>query len=198
MHPMRDVAAWRDNVRAPNVQLCDLTDIVRSGWTPDLLRRHGKFPGRNGRRRRVLNEEVLSASSSHAALSIGRDRAMRRRRRRVTAMRPASKTIRRSPTSCRAATARSRMLVLIGVATTAVLGALHYFAVPIAALAGMPTSRPFDLAAPGSLAPGSRPSCCSWPAAAACLMYSIRRHRIDDYPRPLPRLARRRRWRAWC
>ena len=67
------------------------------------------FPGRNGRRRRVLNEEVLSASSAHVALrAVADGDESSRDMRPATATRPASRTIRKSPTSCRAATARLR------------------------------------------------------------------------------------------
>ncbi len=108
--------------------------------------------------------------------------------RRATATRPASRTIRRSPTSCRDATARSRMLVLMRRGDDRRAGALHYFALPIAAFAGMPTLRPVRpgrsrqhrrLARRRGVVPGS---------VACLLIYSIRRHRIDDY---------RGRYRVW-
>jgi hypothetical protein len=138
------------------------------------------FPGRNGRRRRVLNEEVLSASSSHAVL-----RAV-----------PNSDSSRAVPRYSEAAGVENHsqitdfvprryrsiaMLTAAGIFTTALLAVLHYFAAPIAAMAGATEITAFNLAAPGSIA--------SWVASVvlllistACLVvYSIRRHRIDDF-----------------
>jgi hypothetical protein len=73
------------------------------------------------------------------------------------------------------------LLVLAGQLTTAALGGLHYFAVPIATACGLAHIGLFAMSAPGSLA--------SWIAAVVllvaavnCLLvYSIRRHRIEDY-----------------
>jgi hypothetical protein len=138
------------------------------------------FPGRNGRRRRVLNEEVLSASSSHAVL-----RAV-----------PKTDSSRAVPRYSEAAgienhaqitdfvPRRYRSIALLastGILMTAMLALLHYFAAPIAAVSGAAEITAFSFAAPGNIA--------SWVAAvvlllisAGCLVvYSIRQHRIDDF-----------------
>ena len=138
------------------------------------------FPGRNGRRRRVLNEEVLSASSSHAVL-----RAV-----------PKSDSSRAVPRYSEAAGVENHaqitdfvptryrsiaMLTAAGIFTTTLLAVLHYFAAPIASVFGAAEITAFNLAAPGSFA--------SWVASVVLLListgctvvYSIRRHRIDDF-----------------
>jgi hypothetical protein len=137
------------------------------------------FPGRNDRRRRVLKEEVLSASSSrttgrresrtHAADGAQRysDAAGVENHAQVTDFVP-----RRYGTVA--------MLVFVGVATTALMAAMHLFVVPFASSRGM-QSAALDL--------GSRGNLASWLAAVVlflasgfCILtYSIRRHRIDDY-----------------
>jgi hypothetical protein len=138
------------------------------------------FPGRNGRRRRVLNEEVLSASAGRTSY------------RPATDVEPAYQPMRYSdaagvenhPQITDFVPRRYRtiaMLVVTGVASTVALAGLHYAAPRLAAAIGLAGVPPFDLASTGSLA--------SWVAAillllttALCLLvYSLRRHRIDDY-----------------
>ena len=93
------------------------------------------FPGRNGRRRRVLNEEVLSASSSHAVLRAvpksGRDRAVPRYSEAAGVENHAQITdfVPRRYRSI-------ALLMAAGGFTTAVLASLHYFATPIAGASG--------------------------------------------------------------
>jgi hypothetical protein len=144
------------------------------------------FPGRNGRRRRVLNDEVLSASSSHAALRAIADDDVRDTPRYSDAA-----GVENHPQVTDFVPRQYRtiaLLVLVGGVATAVLGALHYFGSSLADVFGMTTPGPFDLAAPGSMA--------SWVSAVVLLLcsvlcmliYSIRRHQIDDY---------RGRYRVW-
>jgi hypothetical protein len=144
------------------------------------------FPGRNGRRRRVLNEEVLSASNTRAA-------------RQFSASTPTSAAPRYSdaagvenhPQITDFVPRRYRtigLLVVGGVAIVALLGAMHYFAANIAVFAGLPTLRPFDLGAPGSIAAWISAIVLFVAAAGCLLVYSIRRHRIDDF---------RGRYRVW-
>ena len=127
------------------------------------------FPGRNGRRRRVLNEEVLSASSSHAALrAVDRDDASREAPRYSDAA-----GVENHPQITDFVPRRYRtiaLLVLVGVVTTA----RDWRAALLRADAGgsLPacrTSRPFDLAAPRQscrlargrrAAAGRRPPAC--------------------------------------
>ena len=110
MRPVRDVALGAESAACSDQAFESARDMLRvRPLQPDRLSRAMvNFPGRNGRRRRVLNEEVLSASSSHARAARLSTQDELARRRRGTATRPASKTIRRSPTSCRGAIARSR------------------------------------------------------------------------------------------
>jgi hypothetical protein len=145
------------------------------------------LPGRNDRRRRVLKEEILSASSSQAVSrpvvasgSAGgwlrySDAAGVENHPQITDFVP-----RRHSTIA--------LLVFMGLASTATLGALHYFAGAITMLAGVRQTNAFTMEAPGSMA--------GWVSAVvllvACVMtlliYSIRRHRIDDF---------RGRYRVW-
>lgn len=138
------------------------------------------FAGRNGRRRRVLNEEVRSASSAQTA------------RQSVASSDSATAAPRYSdaagvenhPQITDFVPRRYRtigMLVASGTATVAVLGALHYFAPIVAEFAGLPTLRPFDLSAPGSIAAWVSAVSMIVASAACMLIYSIRRHRIDDF-----------------
>jgi hypothetical protein len=156
--------------------------------TPEV---HGStmvnFPGRNDRRRRVLKEDVLSASNSRGS-----------HRADVSAESPNN-----APRYSDAAGVENHpqvtdfvprrygtivMLVFIGAGLTALTAALHYCLLPIAISSGLRSAWTIDLGAPGNLA--------SWLAAVvlflACgfclLTYSIRRHRIDDF---------RGRYRVW-
>jgi hypothetical protein len=145
------------------------------------------FPGRNGRRRRVLNEEVRAASGAHAA------------RQSAVTSGPAGQAPRYSdaagvenhPQITDFVPRRYRaivMLVLTGAASTVSLGALHYFAPTIAALAGAASLRPLDLSAPGSIAAWISAVVLLLVSITCLLIYSIRRHRIDDF---------RGRYRVW-
>lgn len=145
------------------------------------------FPGRNGRRRRVLNEEVLSASTGRSGrLSIAdsdddshpprySDAAGVENHPQITDFIP-----RRYGTI--------GMLLFAGVAITAALAALDYFAADVAAAAGSPTTRPFEIGMPGSIAAWISAIVLFLSATACLLVYSIRRHRIDDF---------RGRYRVW-
>jgi hypothetical protein len=144
------------------------------------------FPGRSDRRRRVLKEEVLSASSRAKSRSNDCDDADEDAPRyseaagvenhpQVTDFVP-----RRYSTIA--------MLGLFGVASSAATAALHYFVLPVAASSGMQSAAAIDLA--------GRSNVSAWLSAivlfmgsAFCVMtYSLRKHRIDDY---------RGRYRVW-
>src|SRR4051812_682669 len=143
------------------------------------------FPGRHDRRRRVLKDDLLSASAARTAHRVApasdaedaprySDAAGVENHPQVTDFVP-----RRYGTIA--------MLMFFGAALTAASAAAHYFVLPILASQGMDTAA-FDLGARGSLA--------SWTAAVVlfvasgfCVMtYSLRRHRIDDF---------RGRYRVW-
>src|SRR3954464_1751196 len=107
------------------------------------------FPGRHDRRRRVLKEEVLSASGTRSPLRMAdpsqfenapryTDAAGVENHPQVTDFVP-----RRYGTIA--------MLVMCGAVLTAASAAAHYFLLPLAAAQGM-NGAAFDLAADGSLA----------------------------------------------
>ena len=141
------------------------------------------FPGRNDRRRRVLKEEVRSASGSRATVRADvaedaprySDAAGVENHPQVTDFVP-----RRYSTIA--------LLGLFGGAATAVTAALHYFALPIAASRGMNSSAAFDLTARGNMTEWLAAVVLFMASGFCVLTYSIRRHRIDDY---------RGRYRVW-
>jgi hypothetical protein len=137
------------------------------------------FPGRNGRRRRVLNEEVLSASSSHAVLRAFADDELPRDAPRYSD----AAGVEHHPQVTDFVPRRYRsigLLALAGVATAAGLAVLHYFAPAVAVGLGVTDVSQFQITAAGSLA-GWVAAVTLLVAAATCTMiYSLRRHRIDD------------------
>lgn len=145
------------------------------------------FPGRTGRRRRVLNEELISASSSHLALRAGAE--------------PDADDL--APRYCEAAGMEHHaqvtdfvprryrslaLLTVVGLASVAGLAALDHWAGTIAGILGLRTTAPLDFVAPGSLAAWLAAVLLLVTSAFCLLVYSIRRHRIDDF---------RGRYRVW-
>ena len=138
------------------------------------------FPGRNGRRRRVLNEEVLSASCSHTAL-----RVMTKEDDTSAVPRYSEAAgVEHHPQITDFVPRRYRsvaFLVTFGVLTTAGLAGLDYFATLQLGLSNIADMSAFQL--------GTHVSIGAWIssvvlviASATCLLvYSIRRHRIDDF-----------------
>ena len=145
------------------------------------------FPGRSDRRRRVLKEDVLSASSARAAQQAGNhsdtsdnaprysDAAGVENHPQITDFVP-----RRYATIA--------MVAACGVGVTALTAALHHFVLPMAVAKGMNSAVAFDLAARGNLADWSAAIVLFLASCFCVLTYSIRRHRIDDY---------RGRYRVW-
>jgi hypothetical protein len=141
------------------------------------------FPGRSDRRRRVLKEEVRSASGTRATLRADvadnapryTDAAGVENHPQVTDFVP-----RRYSTIA--------LLGLFGAAATAVTASLHYFALPIAVSRGMNSSAAFDLTARGNVTEWLAAVVLFMASGFCVLTYSIRRHRIDDY---------RGRYRVW-
>jgi hypothetical protein len=144
------------------------------------LRLMSRFLGRDSRRRRVLNEEALSASTAHLAL------------RATTPDEPADDAPRYSeaagvehhPQVTDFVPRRFRsvgMLAFVGVASTAAVEALHQFAVPFASNYGFATTAAFDIAASGGLAAWLSAIVLLLAAAVCMLIYSLRRHRVDDF-----------------
>jgi hypothetical protein len=145
------------------------------------------FPGRNGRRRRVLKEEVLAASSAHTSRqsAVSDDDCLEAPRYSDAA------GVETHPQITDFIPRRYRtigLLVAIGAITSATLGSLHYFSTEIATFAGLPTVRPFSAALPGSIAAWVAAVVVFWASVTCLLIYSIRRHRIDDF---------RGRYRVW-
>jgi len=138
-----------------------------------------RFLGRDSRRRRVLNEEALSASTAHLAL-----------RAAIT-----DETTEDAPRYSEAAGVEHHpqvtdfvprrfrtigMLAAAGVASTALVETLHWFVTPLAATYGAENVAAFDLASRGVSAWISAVALLL--AAANCvLIYSLRRHRVDDF-----------------
>ncbi len=136
------------------------------------------FLGRNSRRRRVLNEEALSASQAHLALRADDDQPTADGPRYSDAA-----GVEHHPQVTDFLPRRYRSIWLtavVGLATTAAIEALYWFAVPAAAKYGFDVAAAFDLTAAGGLA-GWLASVLLVASAATCLLiYSLRRHRIDD------------------
>jgi hypothetical protein len=139
-----------------------------------------RFLGRDSRRRRVLNEEALSASSAHLAMRAGAqdepaeggprysDAAGVEHHPQVTDFFP-----RRFRTI--------GALAAAGVVATAVVEALHWFVAPLAATYGFESAAAFDLTGAGSLANWLSAVILLLASVTCVLIYSLRRHRIDDF-----------------
>jgi hypothetical protein len=157
--------------------LSDAPLVSRSGADFTIM---ANFPGRNDRRRRVLKEELLAASGTRAPLrAVGLDHAAHQPSRYSDAA-----GVENHPQVTDFVPRRYRTIALVviaGLASTMALAGLHQAAPAFAGTIGLAGLPPFDLASAGSLA--------SWVAAVVllaasmlCLLiYSIRRHRIDDY-----------------
>lgn len=136
------------------------------------------FPGRSGRRRRVLNEEVLSASASHLALRAeppGHATEGRYSEQAAVDNHPHISDFipRRHRTIA--------MLLLAGMATTGIAAALHQLAGPLTAAIGTANNASMNIIAGNSFAAWTG-SIVLFVASLTCgLIYSIRKHRIDDY-----------------
>ena len=135
----------------------------------------------------MLSEEALSASSAHTAL------------RAVTPDEPAEGAPRYSeaagiehhPQVTDFLPRRYRMigaLALVGVATTAAVEALDWFAAPLAGTYGFESAAAFDLSGGGGVAAWLSAVVLMLSAVTCVLIYSLRRHRIDDF---------KGRYRAW-
>jgi hypothetical protein len=144
--------------------------------------------GRNGRRRRVLNEESLSASSAHLALrAAGTEEAALGTAPRYSE----AAGVENHPQITNFVPRRFRaiaVLALVGGLSTAAVEALHWFLAPLATDYGAGLSTPLELGATGSIADWLSAVLLLAAAVVSLLIYSLRRHRIDDY---------RGRYRVW-
>jgi hypothetical protein len=137
------------------------------------------FPGRNDRRRRMLKDEVLSASTSRSAVRIESPADSNDDTPRYSE----AAGIENHPQITDFVPRRYGTIVLVVLAGAGLCGlaaAVHYFLLPIAVSRGIGNLDAFDL--------GARDNLASWIASIVlflasvfCLMtYSIRRHKIDD------------------
>lgn len=145
------------------------------------------LPGRNDRRRRVLKEEVLSASNNHAALRASTDAVTASGGPRYSD----AAGVENHPQITDFVPRRYGtivLLVLIGVGMTTAMGALHFFALPIAVTSGIQSTAALELTSYGSVSAWLAAVVMLLASATCLLTYSIRRHRIDDF---------RGRYRVW-
>lgn len=171
--------------RLPKWIMRRMTDVRLDGfvWCWRLVQvcaLMSRFLGRDSRRRRVLNEEALSASAAHLAL------------RAVTPDEPAEGAPRYGEAALREEQWRVTDLLphrfrTIGVLaaaallTIAAVEALHWFVAPVAGTYGFDTAAAFDLAGPRGLAAWFAAMVLALASATSALVYSLRRHRIDDF-----------------
>jgi hypothetical protein len=144
--------------------------------------------GRNGRRRRVLSEEMLSASSAHLAL---RATAADENDADAAPRYSEAAGVEHHPQITSFVPRRFRtiaVLALAGGLSTAAVEALHWFVAPQARNYGAGGLNPFELGTPGNVAAWLSAVLLLVAAAVALLIYSLRRHRINDY---------RGRYRVW-
>jgi len=145
------------------------------------------FPGRNGRRRRVLNDEVLSATNNRIAARTTADEDTAYQAPRYSE----AAGVQHHPQITDFVPRRYRtiaLLVATGIGVTVTLAGLHFAAPSIATVTGPSGVAALDIAATGSIATWMTAVILLLAAAMSRIVYSIRRHRIDDY---------RGRYRVW-
>jgi hypothetical protein len=138
------------------------------------------FPGRNGRRRRVLNEEILSGSSSRSPFRTTADEQPAYQPMRYSD----AAGVENHPQITDFVPRRYRTIMLLvttGIASSLALAGLHYAAPWLAGAIGVAGLPPLDLASTGSIATWVATIVLLLASALCLLIYSIRRHRIDDY-----------------
>jgi hypothetical protein len=136
------------------------------------------LPGRSGRRRRVLNEEVLSASSSHVALRAATDNLAVSSSRYGEAA-----AVENHPQITDFIPRRHRtiaVLVLGGVVFSALAVAGQQFAVQIVGQLHGAAIDPRSVSADTGLAAWLSSVLLVATSAACAIVHSIRRHRVDD------------------
>ncbi|HEX4414639.1 MAG TPA: hypothetical protein VH107_13485 [Lacipirellulaceae bacterium] len=144
------------------------------------------FPGRD-RRRRVLKDEVLAASNHHTALRAVSDTSFAADAPRYSD----AAGVENHPQVTDFVPRRYRTIItllVVGLGITSGLAALDYFASAIGQACCVRSVAALEIAAPGSLASWACAVVLLVASAACLLIYSIRRHRIDDF---------RGRYRVW-
>jgi hypothetical protein len=138
------------------------------------------FPGRNGRRRRVLNEEVLSASCSHTALRVMTSEDATGAVPRYSE----AAGVEHHPQITDFVPRRYRsvaVLIALAISTTAGLAGMDYFATLQSGMSNIANVSAFQLGTHGSIAAWISSVVLVIASATCVLVYSIRRHRIDDF-----------------
>jgi hypothetical protein len=146
------------------------------------------FLGRNNRRRRVLNEDALAASTSHAAV---RGRETGKNASNGAPRYSDAAGVEHHPQVTDFLPRRYRTIATAafgGVVVTTAVVALDWFSVPWAVRLGLSDEVPLAIAAAEGLATWLSASLLLLTAATCLLIYSLRRHRIDDF---------RGRYRVW-
>jgi hypothetical protein len=138
------------------------------------------FLGRSSRRRRVLNEEALSASSAHLALHAGESDEPAEDAPRYSD----AAGVEHHPQVTDYIPRKFRTLGMVGVAgigTTAVIEGLYWFLAPRAEKYGFDAAAAFDLSSSSGVASWLASMVLAVASATCWLIYSLRRHRIDDF-----------------
>jgi hypothetical protein len=146
------------------------------------------FLGRNNRRRRVLSEDALAASTSHTAL---RARDGERSAADDAPRYSDAAGVEHHPQVTDFLPRRYRTIALAtaaGVVVTAAVSALDWIAIPWASRLGDSEAVPLAIGVGDGLAAWLSASLLLLAAATCLLIYSLRRHRIDDF---------RGRYRVW-
>ena len=136
---------------------------------------------RNGRRRRVLNEEALSASSAHVAYrAAARDDHATDDAPRYSE----AAGVEHHPQVTDFLPRRFRsiaLLAVVAIGSVAAAEALHWFVAPVVAGYAPEIAVPLELGAPGGVAAWLSAVVLLLTAAVCSLTYSLRRHRINDF-----------------
>jgi hypothetical protein len=146
------------------------------------------FLGRNDRRRRVLNEDALAASTSHVAL---RARDGDTGTVEIAPRYSDAAGVEHHPQVTDFLPRRYRTIAGVGLAGVAVSGAvvaLDWCAIPWASRLGFSEAVPLAIGVADGLAAWLSAALLLLTAATCLLIYSLRRHRIDDF---------RGRYRVW-
>lgn len=143
------------------------------------------IPGRNGRRRRVLNEEVLSASTSHMALRALRDEEVLPDVPRYSE----AAGVEHHPQITDFIPRRYGSITLLGATGFATIGALFALHAFSRAIESPALRAPLELGAAGSLASWVSAAMLGFAAPVAWIIFFLRRHRLDDI---------RGRYRVWA
>jgi len=135
---------------------------------------------RDDRRRRLLNEEIAGAAAREGETAAGSSRAAGRRKARYAR----AADMAHQPRITDLIPRRKLTLglwCLLGVATIAALEALYWWMPRVAKMTRDGRVAAFDLDGEGSLGAWFTAMLLAATGLAAVLIYSLRRHRLDDY-----------------